>query len=279
MDYVRLRHAWEGHAQGLGDATGLLWQHLSRNRPSGPLVMWVGDSIARGFAFGTFAFDPADPVSVLQHPERIFNALAAAGGHPARAAFSGVIGTAQLPKLLQTVLRPGDVLVHQDWGWRPRTLAANRSQIATVATLLREFDGIDLALLNGYAAPGVAKELDPSAPCSDAPSSTNDIVAEAAALYGARLIDVASSFAAVEAALGPHGLSIMLPDKVHPDPAGNVLLAAVTYADLLGTAPRLEAVSPWLAAALEIRGRNSAAIGRITAAVDDALRDHLRRKT
>ena len=274
-DFVHQRHKWSEAADALAEETANLWNAMRASQPDAPLIALVGDSIVRGFGPRGFDFDPPSSNSFLQHPDRILDHFLRTAGKKAIAAFSGIAGTSQITKLCQNHLRPGDHIIFQDWGWRPRTKDAVFHQFASVASLVREFDGINLWLTNGYAAEGVAASFDPRVPCVDTTLSPNDIINEVALLCGVGIINVEQRFSFAQAHLKNHHLSLMLPDKIHPNAAGNVLLAGELYCCLYKETPPLKQLKEEMTASMNSLGYPSVSTDIIISIIEKALADGL----
>lgn len=259
------------------DETVAIWREIRALNPKAPLIALAGDSIVRGFGSGGFDFDPASPASFLQHPDRILDRFAKANGGKAAAAFSGILSISQLSKFVEKCLSPGDHFIFQDWGWRPATKDAVFHLFASIASLMQEFEGVNMWLMNGYADPGVDAEFDPNAHCRNAALSPNDIIEEVASAYGARVIDVNSRFSQVSTLLQPHGASLMLKDRIHPNAAGNVLLAGEIHARLFGSVPSMQIIEGTLAETLAQEGYPASLIPVLPSIFEKAIADGLQR--
>ena len=244
------RARWQDALSAFDRAAHAVWDAARETREKdGPLLFMVGDSIVQGHAFGTFAFDPQREWSVFQHPDRLFCRLAADAGSPWRAAFGGVFSPAQLPKAIGRTLRPGDVVLYQDWGWRPAGYDAALWAFAAIAGLTAEFPGVRCALMTGHARPGTPAAFDPDAPCADTPLTANDAARAAAGRTGAEVLDAAAVLPVAEAAMAATlGGSLYGADGVHLNVYGNLFLAGWLLRRMDGGPVSLGAVQAPLAA-------------------------------
>lgn len=267
------RMKWHQGTEEYSEVIHDLWRAAPSVRSkNGPLLLMMGDSISRGYAFGTFSFDPKDTLSILQHPDRLFNALATAENGHSRAMFSGILSQMQIQKAVRVALRPGDIILYQDWGWRPASYLASYHNFASFASLVREFPEIEVCLMNSFATVAAEPQYDFSRPCKDDPRSPNDAIAEVAADFSTSFVDVASLFSATETQYAAEtGLSILNADGVHPNPFGNVLLAAALYRHIAKRRPPIDALEPLLALYAKTRGIKEQAVGNFVRIADTLL--------
>src|SRR5687767_14137554 len=117
-DYAHARRAWHDAEVVSRAAKMELVAACPRDQPA---AFIMGDSIAVGFWQGSYAFDPSEPQSALRHIDRLIGPLS--NGRIA-GCYTAAAGVGPLAKLLRRAIRPGDALVYQDWGWRPRSYRA-----------------------------------------------------------------------------------------------------------------------------------------------------------
>ena len=236
------RYAWQTTYSQWERSAHDLWRSTQSVRSDGgPIVLLVGDSIARGYSKESFDFDPNDELSIFKHPDRLLNQLARQNGSSWRACFSGLINLDHTQKAFELALTPGDVVLYQDWGPCAANYATTFHKFAYFASLTAELVENDLVFLDGFCTAKADKVFDFNRPCLDSRESPNHAIQAAAEVSNARFLSVTNRLHCAEETMGQlFGVSLFEPDGVHPNGFGNLFLAAILLLEMSQELPRLE---------------------------------------
>ena len=163
------RRTWLAGFEEIRRGHAALWAHAAGRRKGERVIFLAGDSIVLGYGRRGFSFEADRPESVLQRIDRLINLLA--GDRGLHALYSGALGRADIAKMFRSHSRPGDLLLYQDWGWRPQSYDATYTNFASVASLAGEF-GVEGVFLNSYARQSAQSSLRFDLPCSDRPGTS-----------------------------------------------------------------------------------------------------------
>jgi hypothetical protein len=150
---AKVRADWNRAADALTEATFALWRLSAMRKPGTSLAFLVGDSIVRGYSPDGFAFQAEDSRSGDWHLDRLINAMAGEE-MPVQAVFSGVVGPAQMDKLLTRHCQPGDVILYQDWGPHAPSFDAVYFGFVDFIATCAAHSQIKVIVLTGFAGTG-----------------------------------------------------------------------------------------------------------------------------
>jgi len=218
------RYHWQQAADRFSAAYEALWGVIDTASRHGKIVYLVGDSIFQGWAFGCFERRiDADP-GPLAHVDRTFNFVASSNNISCRCLFSGVSGIGQLLKLCSTVCIRGDAVALLDAGPRAEAPEAVEAYFVSILSTVRSF-GLEAITFSNYTGPGAPPTCRYDIALGSSGTTANACIRTAAAKTGVRLLDLEDMGPRWEQLLDQVGCTLMLPDGVHFNPLGSVLIA------------------------------------------------------
>lgn len=217
------RYRWQKAADEFSSAYEALWGAIKPLGENKKIVYLVGDSIFQGFAFNRFERCIDTDPGPLAQIDRTFNWVAAANQIPCRCLFSGVMGTAQLLKLCSTTARNNTVAL-LDAGPRSDDSEALEAYFASILGTVKAL-GMETIAFTNFTQPSAPSSCRYNITLADRKTTGNESIRRAASKTGAQLVDLEYLGFDWEQAIGNVGCTLMLPDGVHYNVLGSLLIA------------------------------------------------------
>jgi hypothetical protein len=202
----------------------------------GPPIHLFGDSISRGYALGAYADEIPDtnPLYHFRSIASMANLVLRDNGHDALVSFAGeAVGEKTNPRTIEKyindgMVRPGDIVVIADAGDYRDGARAYRRELAELRRLVTEREDITCILMTMFDYPPAGPEFQFDRP--EDGMTRNDAIRAAATErqpYTGRtlLLDLNEEMDEWRAsALRQEGVDVVLPDGIHPNVWGQMLI-------------------------------------------------------
>ena len=218
------RYRWQKAADDFSEAYKDLWNTDDLCGDLDNRIYLVGDSIFQGNTFNRFErmidLDPGP----LAHVDRTFNLVAAASNISCRCVFSGVQGVSQLLKLCSKIGAQGNTIAFLDAGPRADSAEAVEAYFTSILGTVRSC-GLHAIAFSNYTGVGAPPNCRYDVKLGTGETNANNCIRKATRKTGAHLLDLASLGHFWDNSLKSVGCTIMLPDGVHYNVLGCLLIA------------------------------------------------------
>lgn len=200
------------------------------------VVHFYGDSIGRGRGLGEYEMSSSldrieDTAQLLLRDNGVSN-------KQLLFRYAWTQDTGQMAAELKAgMIRDGDIIVYEDAGQHEDDIGKRRQRFLNIEKIVRD-SGRKVQLvfttMFDYQPASGFYNSNYDALVGDSGMTMNQVVVQVAASGSTSLLDWNEQMDSAVVALTPYGISPMLPDGVHPNALGNVLLAAslVKYAGI-----------------------------------------------